>query len=394
MNRAWIEFSEQSQLNFEEKLRCFTNNILNNFTYLINQGKVFKINNEIKTLIKKTKSNLKYESNLPFKQVVIDFGEIEQEQNSWFGIIIEECKVNNFKIKNKIKVKDKVLKIFMVGRDNNDGESIYLWDYLSDEGISEDYMTHDDMDLIFNNDKKKREEFVRKIFNISLKFINLINHPEVELIEKSNNIIRKLKNKENKFGRPDEITINKIKKLKKYIYNIQQKNKKGQKTWILHYIKGQGELKNKSYYLGERERCWINERKMKELIQLILPEKKLSNNNRTILNGLEIDCYIPDLKIGFEYNGIQHYIFPNFVHRSEEDFKKQVRRDQYKIDACNMSGVYLISIPYTVPHNAIRDYIIYFLPENVQKRIDARKRGENVSENPPSSGLPDELVSI
>ena len=108
--------------------------------------------------------------------------------------------------------------------------------------------------------------------------------------------------------------------------------------------------------------------------------------------NLELDGYCEELQIGFEYNGIQHYIYPNWAHRDKLSFDKQVRRDQYKIEACDQSGVYLISIPYTIPHNLIRDYIIYYLPENVQKRIDARERGENIVENPP--GLSSTSVNI
>ena len=62
--------------------------------------------------------------------------------------------------------------------------------------------------------------------------------------------------------------------------------------------------------------------------------------------NLELDGYNEELQIGFEYNGIQHYIFPNWIHRSYEDFEKQIRRDQYKINACDRSSVYVITNPY------------------------------------------------
>ena len=74
--------------------------------------------------------------------------------------------------------------------------------------------------------------------------------------------------------------------------------------------------------------------------------------------NLEIDCYNDELKIGVEYNGIQHYVYPNFTGQSYEQFINQVRRDEYKIRACDEHGVYLITVPYTVPHDQIRDYLI------------------------------------
>jgi hypothetical protein len=83
--------------------------------------------------------------------------------------------------------------------------------------------------------------------------------------------------------------------------------------------------------------------------------------------NLELDCCNMDLKIAAEYNGIQHYKFPNFYHRTKEEFIEQVRRDSLKLRACEASGVYLIRVPYSVPHNDIQDYIIARLPENIAK---------------------------
>ena len=65
-------------------------------------------------------------------------------------------------------------------------------------------------------------------------------------------------------------------------------------------------------------------------ISLIFLNNKIESNNRTILNGLEIDCYIPELKIGFEYNGEQHYMFPNCFHKTQEEFEAQQQRDILK----------------------------------------------------------------
>lgn len=95
---------------------------------------------------------------------------------------------------------------------------------------------------------------------------------------------------------------------------------------------------------------------------------------------LEIDCYNEDLKIGVEYNGIQHYRYPNIFHKKYDDFIKQVRRDQYKHKKCDEHGVYLITVPYNVPQDKIREYILHYLPENVSRRLDETKTEENVSE--------------
>jgi len=84
--------------------------------------------------------------------------------------------------------------------------------------------------------------------------------------------------------------------------------------------------------------------------------------------NLEIDCYNEGLRMGVEVNGIQHYVWPNYTGQSQEDFIKQVRRDKFKVDMCDKHGVYLISVPYNVTDAKVKDYITYYLPENVRRR--------------------------
>lgn len=63
---------------------------------------------------------------------------------------------------------------------------------------------------------------------------------------------------------------------------------------------------------------------------------------------LEIDCYDPQSQIGIEYNGIQHYVYPNSFHKTRQDFDAQVRRDQYKTQFCEQRGIRLIVVPYVI----------------------------------------------
>ena len=84
--------------------------------------------------------------------------------------------------------------------------------------------------------------------------------------------------------------------------------------------------------------------------------------------NLELDGWCHKLKIGFEYNGSQHYRYNKYFHKNEQDLYKQVERDNWKFNKMNELGYYLITIPYTVPHSRIRQYIDYYLPENVIKR--------------------------
>jgi hypothetical protein len=84
--------------------------------------------------------------------------------------------------------------------------------------------------------------------------------------------------------------------------------------------------------------------------------------------NLELDCYNAELNLALEYNGSQHYNYPNHFHKTQEEFDKQVNHDNTKREICEKAGIYLISVPYWVPHGKIPRFIEYYLPENVQHR--------------------------
>lgn len=84
--------------------------------------------------------------------------------------------------------------------------------------------------------------------------------------------------------------------------------------------------------------------------------------------NLELDGFNPDLMIAFEYNGEQHYKYPHPFHTSYDKFVNQIRRDQYKLNICDLLGIYLITVPYNVPLSRLESYIRYYLPENQLQR--------------------------
>lgn len=84
---------------------------------------------------------------------------------------------------------------------------------------------------------------------------------------------------------------------------------------------------------------------------------------------MEIDCYNDQLKIGIEYHGKQHYVFPNRYHKRIEDFNEQKERDIEKLNICDENGVYLITVPYTIPINRIKSYIEYYHPDRRAERL-------------------------
>lgn len=85
--------------------------------------------------------------------------------------------------------------------------------------------------------------------------------------------------------------------------------------------------------------------------------------------NLELDCVNHELKIALEYNSSYHYQWPNFTGQTLQDFLNTVRRDRFKIEMCDRNGYYLITAPFNVPPHMMKDYITYYLPENVRKRI-------------------------
>ena len=86
---------------------------------------------------------------------------------------------------------------------------------------------------------------------------------------------------------------------------------------------------------------------------------------------LELDCYNDELKIAVEYNGIQHYEWPNFTNQSQDEFIDQTRRDRLKLELCDQLGVYLITVPHTIQHNDIPKHIMSLLPETIRERLEA-----------------------
>jgi len=84
--------------------------------------------------------------------------------------------------------------------------------------------------------------------------------------------------------------------------------------------------------------------------------------------NMELDGYNEELKIAFEYNGMQHYHFPTRFAKTELEFKNQLRRDKYKLDKCNELGIYLIIVPYSVSHNNILHDIWYKIHPDIRSK--------------------------
>ena len=77
------------------------------------------------------------------------------------------------------------------------------------------------------------------------------------------------------------------------------------------------------------------ERELYEYVCKLVGKENVRHNDRTVLNGSEIDIYIPSLKIGIEYNGVIWH---------SEKFGKGKNYHLSKLELANKKGVELIQI--------------------------------------------------
>jgi hypothetical protein len=93
--------------------------------------------------------------------------------------------------------------------------------------------------------------------------------------------------------------------------------------------------------------AWTSETMLFQLVSEIFPGEKIIRYYRPdILENLELDVFIPSVKIGLEYQGVQH--FKPVKHWGGQTTLKQVReRDKKKKDLANKHGIRLIYFYYT-----------------------------------------------
>lgn len=88
----------------------------------------------------------------------------------------------------------------------------------------------------------------------------------------------------------------------------------------------------------------------------LFPEKAFHKTRRPVwLNKLELDGYNEELRLAFEYHGVQHFKYTPFFHRNGEiDLEKQKERDARKEWQCIVNMVSLIAVTYETSLQDIR----------------------------------------
>lgn len=104
---------------------------------------------------------------------------------------------------------------------------------------------------------------------------------------------------------------------------------------------------------------WVSETMLFNIVSNIFKNEDILRHYRpTWLDRLELDIYIPNLKLGFEYQGIQHHM-PVAHWGGMEQFKVVQEHDNRKKQLCHKNNVLLICIdcdePLTEVH--VRDRI-------------------------------------
>ena len=80
--------------------------------------------------------------------------------------------------------------------------------------------------------------------------------------------------------------------------------------------------------------------------------------------NLELNCYNAELGLAIEYNGVQHYKYTPYFHRSKDHFMNQKYRDDMKRRICKENRIVLIEVPHTVKIGDIRKFLVGELRKN------------------------------
>jgi hypothetical protein len=110
------------------------------------------------------------------------------------------------------------------------------------------------------------------------------------------------------------------------------------------------------------------EKEISDYIKELIGNDKVVENSRAIINGLELDIYIPHKNIAIEYDGLYWH--------GEKGGGKDKNYHLNKTKLCNEKGIKLIHIfedEWMYKKDIVKNKLKYILCENTEKPIYARK---------------------
>lgn len=159
--------------------------------------------------------------------------------------------------------------------------------------------------------------------------------------------------------------------LKRYLpyYYLENKKRFGE---IFHFVKEdnikvENELRQYFGYpkIGEK---WISETHLYYLIKEIFPQyDPIFHYRGSEMQGLELDIFIPELQLGIEYQGEQHYQVVEHW-GGEDGLEKRIQNDKRKIELCKQNNYTLIEFTHFDDLN--RDLVI----ERLEKYISLDRK--------------------
>ncbi len=113
----------------------------------------------------------------------------------------------------------------------------------------------------------------------------------------------------------------------------------------------------------KKKRLNKHEEECRRILESIFKGKKFPNIrpdwliNEITGNSLEIDCFNEELKLGLEYDGIQHSEQDDHFHKNKQQYEYQKLKDRMKDKMCKEKGIDLIRVPHFIKFEKLEDYI-------------------------------------
>lgn len=260
-------------------------------------------------------------------------------------------------------------KCVVCGNDFFINSTLFRSDYCSKKCNNKDY-------YLKVRREKELKDYSEKICEYcGKKFIPPLRHPNVKCCnpkcnkkyyrEKNRNSFIKrgkenyLRNKDERKKASKEWRINNPIKYKNQMFEYYKQNrdkiKERASDWHLNWKIDENERRN-GLNLPLIGQGFKKEMELLLYVHRIFQNYDILTHHRKILGdwgyqGLELDIYIPDLKLAFEYMGKQHYDKQTYdllskKNRTKEEFEYQLYKDRCKKKICKIKGITLVRIKY------------------------------------------------